>query len=114
MPYISTITTVKINDDKRKILTKELGEAISLIDGKSERWLMLSFHDECAMAFSGDADTPCAMIRVELFGKAEESEYDALTLRLCDLVAETLDISKDRIYVNYREVNRWGMGGYNF
>ena len=114
MPYISTVTSVKISEDKKRTLTKELGEAISLIDGKSERWLMLSFIDECSMAFAGDSVTPCAMIKVEIFGKAEDGEYDALTKRLCDLVARELDIPKDRIYVNYREVSRWGMSGYNF
>ena len=114
MPYINTTTSVSINDAQIKKLTKELGRAITLIPGKSEKWLMLNFTSDAKMAFRGDCSTPSAMLEVEIFGKAKESDLQALTERLCEVVSEILAVPSDRIYVKYREVDRWGWNGMNF
>ena len=45
MPYIRTTVSNTISDDARDSLKKKLGEAIALIPGKSEAWLMLAFED---------------------------------------------------------------------
>ena len=36
MPYINTVTTKEITEEKKAALTRALGEAITLIPGKSE------------------------------------------------------------------------------
>ena len=41
MPYIKITTNIKITDDREKILREELGEAITVIPGKSEAWLIV-------------------------------------------------------------------------
>ena len=113
MPYISTVTSVKISEDKKRTLTKELGEAISLIDGKSERWLMLEIKDSCRMYFHG-SDAPCAMVQVQVFGKIDAQKCEELTAEVCRIMQDVLDIPVDSTYVKYEEVSLWGWSSQNF
>ena len=43
MPCIQTKVSVKMTEQQEKTIKTELGKAISLIPGKSENWLMLTF-----------------------------------------------------------------------
>ena len=45
MPFINSKVSVTISGEKEKELKCRLGEAISVIPGKSESWLMLNFED---------------------------------------------------------------------
>lgn len=112
MPYIETKTTRKIGSSEAAVLRRELGRAIELIPGKTEKWLMLSFIDELDMALAGVAGD-AAMIDVSILGHADNSSYAALTARICEIVSDTLAIPKDRIYVKYSEFDRWGWNGIN-
>ena len=75
---------------------------------------MLGFVDGITMAFRGDMDTPSAIIEIDIFGKASTPEYDALTERVCADVSEVVGVPADRIYVKYRECDRWGYNGFTF
>lgn len=114
MPYINTTTNVKISEEQIRHLTKEMGQAITLIPGKSEDWLMLNFNGSSTMAFRADTVTPTAMLEVEIFGNAKAGDLQALTERLCEIIANVLSVPSDRIYVKYREVDSWGWNGSNF
>ena len=39
---------------------------------------------------------------------------DALTARVCDVIAGALGIAENRIYVKYAETPLWGWNGANF
>ena len=112
MPLITAKTSVEITKEKEAVLKEKFGKAIELI-GKSESWLMIDFQENCHLWFKGD-EAPSAMIEVDLFGKATESGYDALTKAITDIVNAELGISPDRIYVKYQEINHWGYSGFNF
>ena len=114
MPYIKTSTTVKVNKEKEEALVKAYGEAITLIPGKSEEWLMLNLDDECKMAFRGSAEDDICMIEVDIFGATGDEAYDKLTERLCKVAKDILGVDGDRVYVKYRECDRWGYNGFNF
>ena len=114
MPFIDTKVTKKISKEDEKRLTKALGEAIELIPGKSEEWLMLNFTDGCRMAFRGSSESDMAMVEVKIFGRASSSAYDALTARITEILYEILAIPADKIYVKYEEVSTWGYAGINF
>jgi len=113
MPYINTTTNAKINTTAATELTKAFGKAISIVSGKNESQLMLAFHDSVRMAFKGDEITPTVMLEVDLFGKSDAKELNALTEELTKIVNEVLGISPDRIYVKYLEYSYWGVGGKN-
>ena len=112
MPYIETKTTRKIDKATADGLREELGRAIELIPGKTEKWLMLSFIDGLDMALAG-VPGDAAMIDVSLLGHADDGAYAALTEKICEIVSCALEIPKDRIYIKYSEYERWGWNGIN-
>lgn len=113
MPFIELKTSVSISREKEIELKSALGEAITLIPGKSEQWLMLNFCDEQKMWFKG-SDESAAMLEVKIYGSSSASNYDKLTDRLTKIVADILGISSSRIYVKYDEIEYWGFAGSNF
>ncbi len=114
MPYIKTTTSVKLNDEKKEALKSKLGQAIALIPGKSEAWLMLAFEDGAYMSFKGNADEDYAFADVSLFGSASDAAYDRLTGAICEILNEELGIKLSNIYVKYEETDHWGWNGSNF
>ena len=114
MPFIDLKTTVKLSSDNEARLRADFGKIIEIIPGKTERWLMLNFSDECRMAFAGTADRDTAYISVELLGSASDEVYDKLTRAICDTVSNELHVPYDRIYVKYAELEHWGFAGENF
>ncbi len=112
MPLITAKVSTEISKEKEIALKTQFGKAIELI-GKSESWLMVEFRDNCRLYFKGKSE-PCAMIEVDLFGRASDSGYDALTEKITEIVEAELGISKSRIYVKYSEIEHWGYSGFNF
>lgn len=113
MPFIDTTSNIAISGKKEQTLKERMSEAIELIPGKTESWLMLNFHDNASLYFKG-TDDPCAICQVKLFGSAADEDYAALTEKLTDILREELDIDADRIYVTYEEIGVWGWNGGNF
>lgn len=112
MPLITARVSKEITKEKEITLKNEFGKAIELI-GKSEDWLMIEFTDNCRLYFKG-SDEECAMVEVDLLGKATDSGYADLTKKLTEIVSAELGIKKDRIYVKYCEFGCWGYSGINF
>ncbi len=113
MPYIITKTNKTISRETEEAIKREFGEAISLVSGKTERWLMCEFEDSCRLWFSG-TNEPCAYCEIKLFGAAKKSEYDALTEKATEILEKALGIAGERIYIKYEEISNWGYNGVNF
>ena len=114
MPYIRTTVSKELTEQNKENLKTKLGQAIALIPGKSESWLMLSFEDNTNMYFKGDGSQDYAFLQVSIFGSASDAAYDRLTAALCEIVNEELGIDFANIYVKYEEVDHWGWNGSNF
>ncbi|EKQ50365.1 MULTISPECIES: phenylpyruvate tautomerase MIF-related protein [unclassified Clostridium] len=114
MPFIGSKVSVKISKEKEEIIKRKLGEAIQLIPGKSETFLMVGFEDEYSLFFAGERLDKGAFIEVKIFGKASKDAYAKLTAAICNIYEEELDIPQNKIYVKYEEVQEWGWNGRNF
>jgi len=114
MPFIGSKITVKISKEKEEIVKKRLGEAIKLIPGKSETFLMIGFEDEYSLYLGGEKLDKGAFIEVKVFGKASKEAFSVLTKEICSIYEEELQIPQDKIYVKYEEVENWGWNGSNF
>ncbi|MEY8351950.1 phenylpyruvate tautomerase MIF-related protein [Lachnospiraceae bacterium 54-53] len=114
MPFINSKVNVALSEEEKDILKTKLGQAISLIPGKSESWLMVGFEDNCALYFKGKNNTKIAFVEVKIFGRASERDYDRLTAEITRIYKEVLGITQDKIYVKYEEVEHWGWNGGNF
>ena len=54
MPFINAKVSVAISQEQEKQLKERLGQAIAVIPGKSEQWLMTGFQDNYHLYFRGD------------------------------------------------------------
>ena len=114
MPFIDSKVSVKITDEQEKELKSRLGQAISVIPGKSESWLMTGFEDGYHLYFRGDNSQPAAFVEVSVFGSANKDAFSKLTAEITKIFGEVLGIAADHIYVKYTTTTDWGWNGGNF
>lgn len=114
MPYIRTTVSKELTDTNKENLKSKLGQAIALIPGKSESWLMLTFEDKTDMYFKGDGSQDYAYLEVSIFGSTSDAAYDRLTAALSEIINEELGIDRANIYIKYEEAEHWGWNGVNF
>ena len=113
MPFIDSKVSVSISAEQEKELKSRLGQAITLIPGKSESWLMTGFEDNYHLYFRGDNSQPVAFIAVEVYGRENPSAFEALTVEIMKIFNEVLGIAPDHIYIKYEAVANWGWNGGN-
>ena len=113
MPYIDLKTNVSVSEEKKTALKSALGQAITLLPGKSEQWLMVGIQPDYSLWFQG-SDAPAAMIHVEVLGAPNPSAYENMSAKLCEICAAELRIPQNRVYVCYSETANWGWNGSNF
>ena len=75
MPFIELKTSVSISKEKEAELKSAFGEAIAIIPGKSEQWLMLNFCDEQRMWFKG-SDESCAILEVKITPAHDPNDFE--------------------------------------
>ncbi|MGN0351826.1 MAG: phenylpyruvate tautomerase MIF-related protein [Roseburia sp.] len=114
MPFIDSKVSVAISEAQEKELKTRLGQAIALIPGKSESWLMTGFEDNYHLYFRGDNSQPTAFIEVKVFGQENPSAFEALTAEITKIFGDVLGIAADHIYIKYEAVTNWGWNGGNF
>ncbi len=113
MPYINVKTNVSVSKTAETEIKTDLGQAISIIPGKSEIWLMVGFEPESILYFKGD-DSPAAMVEVSVFGHPDSVAFFELTGTICDILNNRLSIDPSRIYIKYSATTNWGWNGMNF
>ncbi len=113
MPYIHLRTNVTIDKDKVLLLKARMGQDIVDLPGKSEHWLMAEIEGAKDLFFQGK-DTPCAMIQVQLYGKATREGKEKLSAHLTELCHSLLGIEEDRVYVSFVETPDWAYAGSLF
>ena len=113
MPFINSKVSVKLSKDQEKTLVSRLGQAISLIPGKSESWLMTGFEPEYHLYFRGADSTPTAFVEVKIFGRENKDAFSALTSEICAMFHDVLDIPADHIYIKYETVADLSWNGSN-
>ncbi|MEG1458640.1 MAG: phenylpyruvate tautomerase MIF-related protein [Acetivibrio sp.] len=114
MPFINSKINIKITKEEEITLKNRLGQAIALIPGKSESWLMVGFQDEYKLYFKGQEFEKIVFVEVEIFGDASKTALNSLTTEICCIYKEVLDVDKDKIYIKYDLVDNWGWNGNNF
>ncbi len=112
MPFINTKTNVPISKAQEISVKEKLGQAISLLPGKSENWLMVGFEPECPLYFRGSDKEKIAFVEVKIYGKAAKPACDKLTAAITGILAQELGV--EQVYIKYEEVGIWGFNGSNF
>jgi phenylpyruvate tautomerase PptA (4-oxalocrotonate tautomerase family) len=110
MPYIEVKTNAPMTEQTSSRVKSKLGEAISIVAGKSENWLMTSFTGWVDMSFGG-TNKRCAMVEVAMYGGGRREECNALCAKVTEVISNELGISPDRIYVKFEMAENWGWNG---
>lgn len=113
MPFIHVKTNTAVSEAQETTLKEQLGQAISLLPGKSESWLMLQLEGGCHLYFRGENDAPLAFVAVKVFGRAGAGDYERLTAEVTRLLEDVCGVAPDHVYVQYEEVTYWGWNGRN-
>lgn len=113
MPFIDSKIAGAVSSEKKEIIKRRLGEAVSIL-GKSENFLMVGFDDNYDLYMGGKQLEKGVFVSVALFGNASTDAYNQMTKAICDIYAEELGISGDKVYVTYTGVKDWGWNGRNF
>ena len=114
MPFINSKVSVAMTQEQEQELKSRLGQAIRLIPGKSENWLMCWFEDNYHLYFKGDNSQPLAFIEVKVFGREDSVAFEKMTREITDIFGDVLGIAADHIYIKYEAVSNWGWNGSNF
>ena len=114
MPFIETKTNVTVSKESEKALKEKLGQAISILPGKSESWLMLAIEGDVPMYFRGNDADPVAFVDVKIFGNASSDAYSKMTAELTKIYGEILGVAPDHMYIRYYGSADWGWNGRNF
>lgn len=112
MPFINTKTNVQISKEKEIAIKTRLGQAISLLPGKSENWLMVGFEPATPLYFRGSGSERIAFVDVSVYGTLSKPACDKLTAEITKILRDELEI--EQVYIKYGEVEIWGFNGSNF
>ena len=114
MPFIDSKVSVKVTKEQETEIKSRLGQAISLIPGKSESWLMVGIEDEYHLYFRGEDSAPMAFIEVRIFGSPNRDAFEKMTSEITKIYGEVLGIAADHMYIKYSATTDWGWNGSNF
>ena len=112
MPCITIKTNCSISEESQAMLKENLGEMISLIPRKSEKWLMCIFENH-SLWLSGTND-PAAIVELQLFGTIVPDIFAQFTEQITQRLTSMLHISPERIYCTCFETPYWGWNGKPF
>ena len=113
--FILQSNSIPKDSDTLNSLQKHAREIISEEIGKSPEFV-LTMISECSHMQFGESKKPCAYAELKNVGKLDATLTASLSSRLSLLVSESLNIEKDRIYIEFQESERhlWGWNGKTF
>ena len=110
MPLLNISTNKEIKNEQ--MLLSKSSELISSLLNKSEDFVMVKLTDSLKMFFSG-TNEPCCFIEIKSIGSIEPS---TISKPMCEFFSRELDISKERIYIFFQNVdpNMWAWNTRTF
>lgn len=114
MPYLSIQTNQVLDDSKTQQFIKKASHSVAEILGKPESYVMIAIQADTPMSFAG-SNEPTAYVQLKSLGLPESSTA-VFSQAICNLVNAELNISPDRIYIEFNGPDRhmWGWNNKTF
>ena len=109
MPYIAAHISRALDAQQKDDLKTALGQAITVIPGKSEKGLMVEIMDSCDLYFGGEK-RDCAYLDVKTYQTAELSDQKAFCEAVFKIM-EQMGFHKKDIYMTIVGLPNWGVNG---
>jgi len=114
MPYFRVETNLKLDQEKKTSLLSQASRKLSHELGKPERYVMVQLVSEAMLMFDGTLE-PAAYVELKSIG-LPETQTQPLAQSICSFLQQELDISPDRVYIEFIDIPRkfWGWNGSTF
>ncbi|MGM0594454.1 MAG: phenylpyruvate tautomerase MIF-related protein [Pseudomonadota bacterium] len=114
MPYLHIRTNRNLAPPEQTELLSGSSALVAEMLGKPERYVMVSVECGVPMSFSAE-QTPCAYLELKSIG-LPEAQTTELSARLSEHIAKQLELSAERIYIEFSDAARhmWGWKGGTF
>ncbi len=111
MPFIKTKVSCPITKVQEIEIKTRMGQAIRLVPGKSEEYLLLEFKDNCHLWLRGDNTAPIAYIEAAIFGNEGHAGYPEFTAEVTRIFQDVLGVEQGNCYIKYEDISAWGVNG---
>ena len=111
MPFIKSKVSCKVSLEKESELKVRLGQAIEIIPGKSEQYLLLEFEDNCHLWLRGKNDKPIAYIEAAIFGNEDHRQFSNFSASVTKIYNKVLNIPVENIHIKFEDIVSWSVGG---
>ncbi len=114
MPLLKLETSVALSEEKRKALLASLSNTVAAVTGKPEQYVMVTT-SQAAIVMAGKAGE-AAFVDIRGIGGLSGEVNRKLSQQVCKVLAESLGILSERVYLNFTDVDasRWGWNGSTF
>ncbi|BAO43763.1 phenylpyruvate tautomerase MIF-related protein [Thiolapillus brandeum] len=114
MPLLTLKTNLTLSAAQKDTLPALLSSEVARLLGKPESYVMIIVEDARMMTMGGTSEGT-AYLKLKSLGLPED-DTPSLSKALCDLVADTLEVSPDRIYIEFFNPPRhmWGWNRSTF
>jgi phenylpyruvate tautomerase PptA (4-oxalocrotonate tautomerase family) len=114
MPYLQIQTNLEIKPEQHATLLANASQTVAQILGKPESYVMVALQANTPMVFAG-TDQPTAFLELKSI-RLPTANTTELSQKLCAFIENSLNIPKDRIYIEFinAEASLWGWNGRTF
>jgi len=114
MPFLKLSTNKQLSKDKKQQLLRDMTALLSKDLNKPEKYIMVDCEDNKDMIFAANDDL---LVFIELRSiRLPEDKTGELSKSLSNFVKNNLQISPDRIFVNFFNIqpHMWGFNASTF
>jgi len=104
LPYVRIDTKRFADELKAATLAKQVSEMTARLLGKSEQWVMVAVNSSDAFLYGG-TDQPAAFVELKSIDLPAE-RCSELSKAICDLLGEELAVAPERIYIEFKNLER--------
>ena len=114
MPYLRIQTNCPVDDKTSDSIIQKASRLVSEQLGKPEQYVMVELNGGVAMSFASTLD-PCAYLELKSINLPEDNTTQ-LSAALCEFIASEIQVTADRIYIEFANAERhlWGWNNKTF
>lgn len=110
MPFVSFVTSEKLDARQRDSIRSAIWDAITVIPGKTPEVTMIEIRDGADLQ-KGPGGMPAIFMETRLFTRPAFDAKKQYCEKLFAKFQELLNVEPARMYFNITEFNEWGSGG---
>ena len=110
MPYVHIVTSTPLAEKKKSDLLEAVASLLPTLPGKSRENSMVHI-DGGAFLAMGDPAEACAFCEIRLYKASPMEAKAAFTEKLTALLTKECGVPGKKVYINFFEMENWGVGG---